>query len=67
LRGDVLPVGGVKDKVLAAVRSGITDIILPALNKKDISELRENIRESITFHYTTDIKEAIKVAIPGAE
>ncbi|MBC8317602.1 MAG: endopeptidase La [Desulfobulbaceae bacterium] len=64
LRGDVLPVGGVKDKVLAAVRSGITDIILPALNKKDISELRENVRETITFHYTTDIKEALKVAIP---
>lgn len=67
LRGDVLPVGGVKDKVLAAVRSGITNIILPALNKKDISDLRENVRETITFHYTTDIKEALKVAIPEVE
>jgi len=67
LRGDVLPVGGVKDKVLAAVRSGIKDVILPALNKKDIAELRENVRESITFHYSTDIKDALKVAIPGSK
>jgi len=64
LRGDVLPVGGVKDKVLAAVRSGITEVILPELNKKDISELRENVRETVTFHYTTDIRDALKVAIP---
>ncbi len=64
LRGDVLPVGGVKEKVLAAVRSGITTIILPFLNQKDISEMRENITEGITFHFVKRINEALKIAIP---
>ncbi|MBU0968513.1 MAG: endopeptidase La [Proteobacteria bacterium] len=63
LRGDVLPVGGVKEKVLAAVRSGITEVILPALNKKDVSEISESIRDTINFHYVTDIRDALKVAI----
>ena len=63
LRGDVLPVGGVKDKVLAAVRSGITEVILPELNKKDVSEIRESVRNIITFHYVTDIRDALKIAI----
>ena len=64
LRGDILPVGGVKEKVLAAVRSGITDIILPFLNQKDISEMRDNITEGIHFHFVKKIEEALKIAIP---
>jgi ATP-dependent Lon protease len=63
LRGDVLPVGGIKEKVLAAVRSGITEVILPELNKKDVSEIRESVRNLITFHYVTDIRDALKIAI----
>lgn len=63
LRGDVLPVGGVKEKVLAAVRSGITDIILPYLNQKDVSEIRDNVKEGVSFHYVKKIEEALKVAI----
>ncbi|MEW6519474.1 MAG: endopeptidase La [Thermodesulfobacteriota bacterium] len=63
LRGDVLPVGGIKEKVLAAVRSGITEVILPALNKKDVTEIRESVRNAIHFHYVTDIREALKIAI----
>ncbi len=63
LRGDVLPVGGVKEKVLAAVRSGIKEVILPELNKKDVSEIRESVRNAMTFHYVRDIKDALKVAI----
>ncbi len=63
LRGDVLPVGGVKEKVLAAVRSGITEIILPHLNQKDVSEIRENVKEGVTFHYVKKIEEALNVAI----
>ncbi len=63
LRGDVLPVGGVKEKVLAAVRSGITEIILPHLNQKDVSEVRDNVKEGVKFHYVKKIEEALKVAI----
>ena len=65
LRGDVLPVGGVKEKVLAAIRSGITNIILPFLNQKDVSEIRDNVKEGITFHYVKRIGEALSVAIPS--
>ena len=64
LRGDILPVGGVKDKVLAAIRSGIKEVILPRLNKKDVAEIRKSIRETMIFHYVADIKEAIRIAIP---
>lgn len=64
LRGDVLPVGGVKEKVLAAIRSGISHIILPFLNQKDVSEIRDNVKEGITFHYVKRISEALEIAIP---
>ncbi len=63
LRGDVLPVGGVKEKVLAAVRAGITDVILPYLNQKDVAEIRANAKKGISFHYVKKIEEALKVAI----
>ncbi len=63
LRGDVLPVGGVKEKVLAAVRSGIPEVILPELNQKDVVELRQSVRKKITCHYVKDIQEALQLAI----
>ena len=63
LRGDVLPVGGIKEKVLAAVRSGITDVILPELNEKDVEEIREEVRQAVTFHYVGDIDSALKIAM----
>jgi ATP-dependent Lon protease len=56
-------VGGIKEKVLAAVRSGISEVILPALNQKDVAEIRESVRNTINFHYVTDIREALKIAI----
>ncbi len=55
LRGDVLPVGGIKEKVLAAIRAGITSVILPALNEKDVTEIPAEIRETVQFHYVHDI------------
>ncbi|MFO7760213.1 MAG: S16 family serine protease, partial [Desulfobia sp.] len=61
-RGDVLPVGGIRDKVIAAVRAGITEVILPRLNEKDVRELRENVREKVTFHYVAGIKELLDIA-----
>lgn len=63
LRGKVLPVGGIKEKILAAKRAGITDIILCADNRKDIDEIKADYLQGITFHYVTDIMEVIQLAI----
>jgi len=63
LRGDVLPVGGIKEKVIAAVRSGIKHIILPHLNEKDVIELPDNVKEGIKFHLVHGIDEALKIAL----
>lgn len=63
LRGKVLPVGGIKEKMLAAKRAGITDIILCADNRKDIEEIKAEYLQGITFHYVTDIMEVIRLAI----
>lgn len=63
LRGDVLPVGGIKEKVLAAVRGGIKEIILPQLNEKDVEEVPENVKEGVTFHLVQGIDEALQLAL----
>ncbi|OGQ86599.1 MAG: endopeptidase La [Deltaproteobacteria bacterium RIFOXYD12_FULL_56_24] len=63
LRGDVLPVGGIKEKVLAAVRAGIKEIVLPALNEKDVMEIPDNVKEDVRFHLVQDIKEALAVLL----
>jgi len=63
LRGDVLPVGGIKEKVIAAVRAGITEIILPHLNEKDVIELPDNVKEGIRFHLVQGIEEALEIAL----
>lgn len=63
LRGKVLPVGGIKEKILAAKRAGITDIILSAANKKDIEEIKPIYLKGLTFHYVNDIMEVIDFAL----
>ncbi len=63
LRGDVLPVGGIKEKVLAAVRAGITSVVLPHLNEKDVIELPDNVKEGINFHYIQGIREALELTL----
>lgn len=63
LRGKVLPVGGIKEKILAAKRAGITDIILCNENKKDIEEIKENYLKGLTFHYVSTIKDVIDIAL----
>lgn len=63
LRGHVLPVGGVKEKVLAAHRVGATEIILPAENERDLEELAPEIRDSLIFHPVERLDEAIKLAL----
>src|SRR6266545_4330959 len=65
LRGKVLPVGGIKDKVLAAFRAGIRTIILSAENDKDLDDLPEEIRSQMEFHLVSNMDEVIKVAMEG--
>ncbi|UYW02541.1 endopeptidase La [Flavobacterium agricola] len=67
LRGKVLPVGGIKEKILAAKRSGITEIILCADNKKDIDEIKTEYLEGLTFHYVTKMDEVIKIAVTNED
>lgn len=63
LRGKVLPVGGIKEKILAAKRSGITDIILSADNRKDIEEIDAKYLTGVTFHYVERIDEVLDFAL----
>ena len=63
LRGKVLPVGGIKEKILAAKRAGITDIILSADNRKDIDDISANFLTGLTFHYVNTVKEVFDIAI----
>ena len=65
LRGKVLPVGGIKDKVLAAYRAGIRTIILCAENDKDLDDLPAEIRNEMEFHLVSNMDEVIKVALEG--
>ena len=63
LRGKVLPVGGIKEKILAAKRAGIKTIILCSENKKDIGEIKEEYLKGLEFHYVDDISQVIKLAL----
>lgn len=63
LRGKVLPVGGIKEKILAAKRAGIKDIILCEENRKNIEEIQPIYLQGVTFHYVKDIKEVLQLAL----
>lgn len=63
LRGKVLPVGGIKEKILAAKRAKITDIILCVENERDIKEIKQEYLTGLTFHYVNDMDEVIKLAL----
>lgn len=63
LRGKVLPVGGIKEKILAAKRANIKDIILCKSNRKDILEIKESYIKDLNFHYVTEMKEVIDLAL----
>ena len=63
LRGKVLPVGGIKEKILAAKRAGIKELILCQENRKDIEEIQPIYLKGLTFHYVSDIKEVIAEAL----
>ena len=63
LRGKVLPVGGIKEKILAAKRAGITDIVMCRENRKDIEEIPEKYRNGVTFHYVENIQDVWDFAL----
>jgi ATP-dependent Lon protease len=63
LRGDVLPVGGIGEKVLGALRAGIRELVLPVLNEKDVLEIPEDIRKGVLFHYPQTIKDALGILL----
>ncbi len=63
LTGRVLPIGGVKEKVLGAIRAGIHEIVLPAENEADMDDIHESVRENITVHTVSDLSEVLTVAL----
>ena len=65
LTGLVLPIGGVKEKVLAARRAGIHRIILPKDNEKDLRDLPEHVRKEMTFVFAERVEEVLSAAVPG--
>ena len=64
LRGNVLPIGGVKEKVTAAHRSNIKEIILPEHNRKDLEDVPSHVAKDLKFHFAKEIKDVLKVAVP---
>ena len=63
LRGQVLPVGGIKEKMLAAHRAGIKTILLPKWNEKDLADLPQKVRDDIQFHFMEKMIDVLKIAI----
>ena len=63
LRGKVLPVGGIKEKILAAKRANIREIILCRENERDINEIKAEYLKGLTFHYVDTMKEVINLAL----
>src|SRR4051812_27062159 len=66
LRGRVLPIGGVKEKVLGAVRAGINTVILPKANERDLDDLPEEVRKTLTVHLVEELGEVLSLALRGA-
>ena len=66
LRGRVLPIGGVKEKVLGAHRAGITTIILPKDNEADMEDIPEEVRKQLTFHCVATLDEVFAIALVPA-
>lgn len=66
LRGKVLPIGGVKEKALAARRAGVTDIVMPLHNQKDLEDIAPELREGVTFHFVETVQEVLELALEPA-
>jgi len=67
LRGKVLPIGGLKEKVIAAARAGINEVVIPDENRKDLDDIPDTVKEKIRFHYAKDINDVLKAALATDE
>ena len=65
LRGKVLPIGGVKEKVLAAHRAGLTNIVLPKDNEKDLADIPKNVLDTMNIHLVESMDEVLRQALAG--
>ena len=63
LRGKVLPIGGLKEKLLAASRHRIFEVIIPKDNEKDLPDIPENVRNQMTLHFVESMDEVLKIAL----
>jgi len=63
VRGRVLPIGGLKEKLLAAHRHGIREVVLPIENEKDLPDIPENVRNEMKLHFVTSMDEVLKIAL----
>src|SRR5262245_9400552 len=63
LQGRVLPIGGLKQKLLAAHRAGLTDVVIPAGNEPDLEDVPENVRDLLTVHPVNDVREVLELAL----
>jgi ATP-dependent Lon protease len=66
LQGRVLPIGGVKQKVLAAHQAGLTEVILPARNEADLDDVPEPVRSAMTFHLAANVDDVLRHALVAA-
>jgi ATP-dependent Lon protease len=66
LTGKVLPVGGIKEKIMAARRAGITQVVLPAANKRDFDEIADYLKEGLDVHWAEDYQDVFAVALGGS-
>jgi ATP-dependent Lon protease len=65
LRGKVLPIGGLKEKLLAAHRAGLFEAILPKENEKDLAEVPENLRSAMKLHFVENMDQVLAIALEG--
>ncbi len=63
LRGKVLPIGGLKEKLLAAHRAGLFEVILPKDNEKDVAEVPENLRTAMKLHFVDTMDQVLQIAL----
>ncbi|MDH5332306.1 MAG: endopeptidase La, partial [Thermoleophilia bacterium] len=63
LQGRVLPIGGLKQKVLAAHAAGLTDVVIPERNRQDLEDVPEHVREEMTFHPVISLDEVLEIAL----